>query len=222
MTVPASPPTLSAAVAEIADHIFDQSDLAATSQTPRSHSRCLAVIVLAHAAIEEAIEVACRSAVSTIVVHAKPDFHFLAWGLSSADPKSPSEKDFAKQLKAKSTVSHLAEEYLGVIDRSNGIKEKNLGKLLLPLGIDLDSLQVDVKNLDDFGDKRGNAAHLSPLKARLVELPSAVKTRAINAARSGENVVLAVSAAAHAVASNSLPARVRPSLAARVRRWLGR
>lgn len=224
MTAPISSAanTLVGSVTALVDHIFDSADLAATTLTPRLQSRCLAVIVLAHAEIEEAIEEACRTAVRNIELHAKPDFHFLAWGLSAANPTAPSEKDFEKQAKAQSTIAHLASAYLGVVERSNGIKKKDLNKLLLPLGVDLRPLQADVESLNSFGERRGDAAHLSPLKAQLVEMPSSVRTRVVSAARSADAIVSSVAACAAMVASGNPRPPLRLSAWERIQRLMSR
>ncbi|MHB0963189.1 MAG: hypothetical protein ACYC5V_08285 [Gemmatimonadaceae bacterium] len=205
-------PTLAARVGALADHIFDSADLAATALDDRLRSRCLAVIVLAHAEIEETVEKACESAVVALERHGPPDLHFLAWGLSSADRAVPSDKDFERQIRAGNTITHLASVYRSVINATNGIKRRNLAKLLLPLGVDLVPLKADIDNLNSFGERRGVAAHVSPLKAQLVNAPSTVKCNVVSAAQSGDAIVSAIDAVAHLVINKTASPRPRMSL----------
>jgi hypothetical protein len=197
-------------VATLADHILDLTDLAATSLDDRLKARCLAVIVLAHAEIEETLEKACEEVVDALETFGPPDFHFLAWGLSSTDSTQPKENDYKKQLSAGSTVTYLAQKYRALIKATNGIKRKNMGKLLLPIGIDLIPLKTDIDNLNGFGEKRGEAAHLSPLKAQLVNAPSTVKANVVSAAQSADVVLSAIYAVRQAIIAKTPPARVRP------------
>src|SRR4051812_48600401 len=102
---------LRARVAAIASSIFDPADLAAIQLDNRLRTRCAAVIVLAHAEIEEELEEACRKTVDTIEQHPPTAFAFLAWGLSSANINEPSSADHQKQSKAEGTIKYLTKSY---------------------------------------------------------------------------------------------------------------
>ncbi|MDB9424345.1 HEPN domain-containing protein [Microcystis aeruginosa CS-564/01] len=57
--------------------------------------------------------------------------------------------------------------FKSVIDQNHGIKETNLLKLLLPIGIDSDDLdQVWLANMNTFGKERGEIAHSSAIKTK--------------------------------------------------------
>ena len=218
MTSPIAPSALplSARVAAIADNIFDSTDLQATQLDDRLRTRCLAVIVLAHAEIEEEIESVCYAAVDAIEANPPTGFEFLAWGLSAAKLNAPDDADHKRQLQAGGTVKRLGLAYRELIRGSNGIKKKNLERLLLPLGIDLSALALDIGTLDNFGAKRGDAAHLSPLKARLQSAPSAVRHDAITAAQAAIAVTTTVSQMTSSILSRTPPAVQRKSLMSRL------
>jgi hypothetical protein len=86
-------------------------------------------------------------------------------------------------------VKYLLSTYRGVVASSHGIREASLQRLLLPLGIKLAPLSLDIATLDNFGHERGDAAHLSPLKARLQDAPSVIESKARGAALAAERVI---------------------------------
>jgi len=180
---------LTARVAAIASSIFDPADLSAISLDDRLRTRCAAVLVLSHAEIEEAIETACIATVDALEDHPPVGFAFLAWGLSASQIGKPNQADHNKQKKAEGTVKYLLSTYRGVVASSHGIREANLQRLLLPLGIKLAPLSLDIATLDNFGHQRGDAAHLSPLKARLQDAPSVIESKARGAALAAERVI---------------------------------
>ncbi len=186
-TVP--PQALTARVAAIASSIFDPADLLALSLDDRLRTRCAAVLVLSHAEIEEAIETACKATVDALEAYPPVGFAFLAWGLSASQIGKPNQTDHDKQKKAEGTVKYLLKTYRRLVESSHGIRESNLERLLLPLGIKLAPLSLDIATLDDFGQKRGDAAHLSPLKARLQDAPSVIVGNARAAALAAERVI---------------------------------
>lgn len=52
--------------------------------------------------------------------------------------------------------------FAGSVKKNHGIKEKNLLKLLLPVGVEADSLdQTWLATMNSFGERRGEAAHRS-------------------------------------------------------------
>lgn len=63
--------------------------------------------------------------------------------------------------------------FKSVIDQNHGIKETNLLKLLLPIGIDSDDLdKVWLLNMDTFGEERGEIAHSSGIKTKKTPNPA--------------------------------------------------
>ncbi len=63
--------------------------------------------------------------------------------------------------------------FKSVIDQNHGIKETNLLKLLLPIGIDSDDLdKVWLANMNTFGKERGEIAHSSGIKTKKTPNPA--------------------------------------------------
>jgi hypothetical protein len=63
--------------------------------------------------------------------------------------------------------------FKSVIDQNHGIKETNLLKLLLPIGIDSDDLdKVWLANMNTFGEERGEIAHSSGIKTKKTPNPA--------------------------------------------------
>jgi hypothetical protein len=63
--------------------------------------------------------------------------------------------------------------FKSVIDQNHGIKETNLLKLLLPIGIDSDDLdQVWLANMNTFGEESGEIAHSSGIKTKKTPNPA--------------------------------------------------
>jgi hypothetical protein len=63
--------------------------------------------------------------------------------------------------------------FKSVIDQNHGIKETNLLKLLLPIGIDSDDLdQAWLANMNTFGEERGEIAHSSAIKIKTKQPPN--------------------------------------------------
>ena len=189
MSPTVTPQALTARVTAIANSIFDPADLLALSLDDRLRTRCAAVLVLSHAEIEEAIETACIATVDALEAYPPVGFAFLAWGLSASQIGKPDQLDHNKQKKAEGTVKYLLSTYRSLVTSSHGIRESNLQRLLLPLGIKLAPLSFDIGTLDNFGKKRGDAAHLSPLGARLQDAPSVIVGNARGAALAAERVI---------------------------------
>lgn len=63
------------------------------------------------------------------------------------------------QYRINKTISHYQRAF---VDMNHGIKEKNILKILLPLGIEFDELdQTWLSTMDSFGSTRGLIAHKS-------------------------------------------------------------
>ncbi|MDN7135220.1 HEPN domain-containing protein [Pseudidiomarina terrestris] len=63
--------------------------------------------------------------------------------------------------KAVAAIIDLAQtQFVNKLKDNHGIKEKNIKTLIIPTGIDVDSLDTTwLTNLDDYGTKRGDVAH---------------------------------------------------------------
>lgn len=62
-----------------------------------------------------------------------------------------------------------------VIDQNHGIKEKNIEKMFIPLGVDKDNIDVALlSTLDTFGAKRGETAHRSGKVQQPIDLRTEV------------------------------------------------
>ena len=71
------------------------------------------------------------------------------------------------KLKITKKIDIVIRCFKSVIDQNHGIKETNLLKLLLPIGIDSDDLdKVWLLNMDTFGEERGEIAHSSARKTK--------------------------------------------------------
>ena len=77
------------------------------------------------------------------------------------------------KLKITKKIDIVIRCFKSVIDQNHGIKETNLLKLLLPIGIDSDDLdQVWLLNMNTFGKERGEIAHSSGIKTKKTPNPA--------------------------------------------------
>ena len=77
------------------------------------------------------------------------------------------------KLKITKKIDIAIRFFKSVIDQNHGIKETNLLKLLLPIGIDSDDLdQVWLANMNTFGEERGEIAHSSGIKTKKTPNPA--------------------------------------------------
>ncbi len=61
-------------------------------------------------------------------------------------------------------IERAVEQYRDIVRNNNGIMERNLKRLLMPVGIALSELdQTWLNNMSSFGGKRGFVAHTSRL-----------------------------------------------------------
>lgn len=73
------------------------------------------------------------------------------------------QKDWDDLVAPQKRIERIVAAYLEFVENDNhGIREKNLTKLLIPIGVDLRKMKAtDLATIDDFGRKRGNTAHTS-------------------------------------------------------------
>ena len=77
------------------------------------------------------------------------------------------------KLKITKKIDIVIRCFKSVIDQNHGIKETNLLKLLLPIGIDSDDLdKVWLANMNTFGEERGEIAHSSGIKTKKTPNPA--------------------------------------------------
>jgi hypothetical protein len=77
------------------------------------------------------------------------------------------------KLKITKKIDIAIRYFKSVIDQNHGIKETNLLKLLLPIGIDSDDLdQAWLANMNTFGEERGEIAHSSAIKTKQTPNPA--------------------------------------------------
>lgn len=146
--------------------------------SPRLSLRALSYRVLCHAEIEtyledRALEIAQKAFKSwKDKGHiCRPTLYLLAFsGLkfenvpdSLKPPPKRKQSDWDNLIKPHSRISQATSSYLSFIRfKNNGIKEENILKLLIPLGFDIVDLdELFLAELNDFGTKRGEAAHVS-------------------------------------------------------------
>lgn len=77
-----------------------------------------------------------------------------------------------RKIKLTGRISKCANSYRHVIENNHGIKEENLLKLLLPIGIEADEIDdVWLASMNSFGEERGSIAHTSGSNYRTTALP---------------------------------------------------
>ena len=145
--------------------------------TPRLSVRALAFRVLSHAEIEHYIEERAAEIALAADTAWKDRRHvsettlcLLAFsGLSLAKlpatlrPPRANQRDWSEFVKPDARLSASVTTYIRRVRQENhGIKEENLLSLLLPIGFPSDELdELLIAELNDFGTKRGRAAHIS-------------------------------------------------------------
>lgn len=77
-------------------------------------------------------------------------------------------------------LKEYVKKYMGIIAKNNGIKEADLLKILLPLGIHLNEIDnTFLSSVNSFGHVRGEFAHKS-FKTQSLTDPFAKKTEVVN------------------------------------------
>lgn len=86
----------------------------------------------------------------------------------SLTPEQPSQKkDWPNKLDLSKKIASATRVFYSAIENNHGVKEKNLLRLLLPIGIEVDSLdQVWIADMNSFSNDRGEFAHNSATKYR--------------------------------------------------------
>jgi hypothetical protein len=94
-------------------------------------------------------------------------------------PKPKDQKDWDNLVSPAKRIEKAVSEYLTFVQSgNNGIREKNLIGLLIPVGLDLRAVdRTLLDRMDALGSRRGDAAHTSCAKALKIGVdPAAEKT----------------------------------------------
>lgn len=84
---------------------------------------------------------------------------FTAEGFDEEPPFPPSSRPKVKDS-IKDVVDIAIRQYRKIHDDNHGVKEENLCRLVLPVGVRKDELdQLWITNLSEFGKRRGDVAH---------------------------------------------------------------
>ncbi len=142
----------------------------------RQMDRARGYRLLVHAEIESYLEDIAREAVTKAIqqwkANRKPSMillSFLAAYHSGWDTNDERANDDVMRLaKARARMKDSVNEaidiaqkqYITCVRENNGVKEKNLKRLILPLGVETADLDGTwLTNLDNFGANRGDTAH---------------------------------------------------------------
>lgn len=146
--------------------------------TDKQQDRARGYRLLVHAEIESYLEDVSRETVTQAIINWKNQnkpsniiVSFLAsyhssWSVTE-EIKNEEIIQIAKSRKnVKDSVTEVIDlaqkQFTQKLKENHGIKDKNFKTLILPIGIDIDSLdQTWLTNIDNFGTKRGDIAHNS-------------------------------------------------------------
>lgn len=95
--------------------------------------------------------------------------------------KPADQKDWDNLVSPIKRIEKAADEYLKYIQvKNHGIREKNLIALLIPIGLDLRTVdQTLLDRMDTLGSRRGDAAHTSCAKALRIGVDPEVELKEI-------------------------------------------
>jgi hypothetical protein len=77
--------------------------------------------------------------------------------------RAKDQKDWDDLVSPEKRIERIVSAFVDYVESENhGIREKNLSKMLIPIGVDLRRVKAtDLATIDDFGKKRGSTAHSS-------------------------------------------------------------
>lgn len=148
--------------------------------TPRLSMRALSYRILCHAEIESYLEDRVIEIALTADKSWKERGHIcnsilclLAFSEANLDklpqtlkpPPNRKQADWENLIRPHKRLSGSVTKFINKIRNSNnGIKEQNIIEMILPIGFDPDLIdELLLADLNDFGTKRGSAAHTSVL-----------------------------------------------------------
>lgn len=102
-------------------------------------------------------------------------------------PAPADQKDWDDLVSPNQRIERSVSNYIRyVLKENHGVREKNLMKMLVPLGLDLRAQdQTLISRLDNLGSLRGDAAHLSTRQAVRVGVDPATELGRIKDLRDG-------------------------------------
>lgn len=177
-----------ARIRSLVTEIFEPTDFSAITLTPPLKTKSAAFLVLAHTEIEYAIEQECLIIAGMLSGAVEPVTAMLAWGFVSLK----ADGTIGKAKENKHPLVALTDLYKHVVNSNNGIKTKDIEALLIPLGIDLRTLNTDISALHTFGSRRGDLAHQPVSKWTTPDLPSVHINDGIQAGRSADQIIIAI------------------------------
>jgi len=133
------------------------------SPLPANQDKLKSFKLLVHAEIESYFE----NMVNNVISFNKAQWKkkkitaSLSYLILFSSAKFEGEKEIVN-LSIKNRIDKIISSYESLIFQNNGIREKNLMKLLVPLGIDFQTLdQTWLSTIDSYGASRGKIAHNS-------------------------------------------------------------
>jgi len=168
---------LSSSILEL-KRIYLSDALASGQPTVDQQEMARAFILLAHAEMEWFVEQVCSVSAERIFNEAK-DGRFNASSLalltfSALDPLNGGDSLGKKGGGSRATKTRFGDAYAKLKDaagKNDGIREKHLAKLMVPLGLDADAVDPTwLSDVDAFCTSRGAFAHMSRLESRSTHL----------------------------------------------------
>ena len=170
-------------------------------QPDRVSVRALAYRVLCAAEIEHYLEDRCaeiaKTALDSWKTRAATSNSLVSLAMFSGiklespppylNPRPKDQRDWDDLVSPAQRIERCIDKYVDFATKENhGIREKNLLALLLPVGVDLRNVDPAlITRMDAFGAMRGDAAHLSTLRAIRVGVDPADELKEVTAIRDG-------------------------------------
>ena len=168
--------SLSSRLKELRKHLLPKNFSATGSYSRRQHDLAKSYRLLTHAEIESFLEEISRLKMTSKIVewmrNKKPSnsiVYLLTFYHAGGSEKEGedlvnfllSERTEVKiQESAEAAVTAALKQYMGKIISNNGVKQADLKKMVLPLGIKSEDLDPSwLLLLDSFGSSRGDVAH---------------------------------------------------------------
>ena len=154
------------------------------------HLKVQSYVFLSHAAIEEYIEDIALYVLAESILKYKNNEHINKCLLSlivfetvyQFDENTPRKSLKLEVVENFSTFVHIAKKsHETEVGNNNGIKIENQKKLLLPIGVDLERVDLNLANsLDAFGAARGGIAHKFKTKTKETKSSVLASTKQIS------------------------------------------
>jgi hypothetical protein len=158
-------------LAELRKRLLPKVFSATGSYNMRQYDKVRAYRLLAHAEVESYLEDRARTVAATAYSKWQVDHRprsvlisLLAFHLQQEELSAQKLKEVLSGVRqhTEDSVKSATQAYNKMLSNNNGIKEENVLRILLPLGIeagDIDSTWL--RTIHDFGKQRGETAHTS-------------------------------------------------------------